>query len=321
MIVYGTRLCGRVNEAADGSFVAMRFVHIWYIPLIPIGSWEVYEQHDDGFSGRSIPFSFKALFAAWFRTLLVFTILGCLAGVVMLAIQLLADGFSVWNAELQVREINWPVIAGLPVALIVGIGSLLAYRGSYSWFSSAAEESGWDPGYAEEHPLEGQILAVAGDVDAPDSTPWLIVPAATDFATINAAVEATGLVLMAPPAQAEPSSAWWTDELTRVDYAFDQATWLRTLHFAGEHAAEAKELVCEQVVWVRGTEVAEMLRSTDVRVIRLAIAAAAKLGFVTLLSALEPLRSHADAHVRQAAEVTWREIMYAGELKKRGIAA
>ncbi len=28
MIVYGTRLCGRIDEASDGSFVAMRFFHI-----------------------------------------------------------------------------------------------------------------------------------------------------------------------------------------------------------------------------------------------------------------------------------------------------
>lgn len=66
IVVYGTRLYGKVRRCGS-SFLATRFVHIWYVPLIPIGTQLVLEELDDGYRGIPAPFSFRSMFAAYLR--------------------------------------------------------------------------------------------------------------------------------------------------------------------------------------------------------------------------------------------------------------
>ena len=47
VIVYGTRFYGKV-KAAGSSFLATQFVHIYYVPLIPIGTHLILEENAGG---------------------------------------------------------------------------------------------------------------------------------------------------------------------------------------------------------------------------------------------------------------------------------
>ena len=69
VIVWGTTNAGKVEEVPGGMFhVITQFGHVYYIPLIPTGSYVVFEYTGDGgFRGASIPLSFKSMLAGWLR--------------------------------------------------------------------------------------------------------------------------------------------------------------------------------------------------------------------------------------------------------------
>lgn len=76
VIVYGSRFYGKVR-ACGSSYLATQFAHIYYVPLVPIGTQLVLEQNGDGsFKGIKAPFSFKSMFAAYLR---VWGPLACIA--------------------------------------------------------------------------------------------------------------------------------------------------------------------------------------------------------------------------------------------------
>lgn len=67
IIVYGTRFYGKV-AACGPSFLATRFFHIWYLPLIPVGTQLVLEETGGGsYRGVDAPFSFKSMMAGYLR--------------------------------------------------------------------------------------------------------------------------------------------------------------------------------------------------------------------------------------------------------------
>ncbi len=67
VIVYGTRFYGKV-QACGRSFIGTRFFHIWYLPLVPVGTQLVFESTGDG-NYRSIkaPFSLQSMVAGYLR--------------------------------------------------------------------------------------------------------------------------------------------------------------------------------------------------------------------------------------------------------------
>lgn len=71
MIVYGTRMCGRVDETQVGH-VATRFVHVWFVPLVPLGSFFVV-----GESAKPVPFSVRSVLIAYVRSFGVVATLLC----------------------------------------------------------------------------------------------------------------------------------------------------------------------------------------------------------------------------------------------------
>jgi hypothetical protein len=76
IIVYGTRFYGKVN-ACGRSFLGTQFFHIYYVPLIPIGTHLILEEHLGGtFKGIKSAFSFKSIAAAYLR---VWGPIACLA--------------------------------------------------------------------------------------------------------------------------------------------------------------------------------------------------------------------------------------------------
>lgn len=67
VIVYGTRFYGKVR-ACGRSFLSTQFLHIYYVPLIPIGTQLILEEHGDGsYKGVKSAFSFKSMMAAYLR--------------------------------------------------------------------------------------------------------------------------------------------------------------------------------------------------------------------------------------------------------------
>src|SRR4051794_6499134 len=67
IIVYGTRFYGKV-KACGSSFLGTQFVHIWYVPLIPVGTHLVLGESGNGnFRSIKTEFSFKSMMAGYLR--------------------------------------------------------------------------------------------------------------------------------------------------------------------------------------------------------------------------------------------------------------
>lgn len=67
VVVYGTRFYGKV-AACGPTFLATRFFHIWYLPLVPVGTHLVLEESGDGsYRGLPHPLSGKSVFAGYMR--------------------------------------------------------------------------------------------------------------------------------------------------------------------------------------------------------------------------------------------------------------
>lgn len=77
IIVWGQRLCGRVNQVDNEIHVATKFFHIQYIPLIPLQSFIIINHTEEKgeFKGLPIPMSIKSVLAAYLRTSLIVGVL------------------------------------------------------------------------------------------------------------------------------------------------------------------------------------------------------------------------------------------------------
>lgn len=76
LVYYGIRHYGPVDRIEGLGEVRTRFFHIWFVPLIPLGSMFVTQQLDDGVSGLKIGLSLKSVLVAWSRTAFVLSLLG-----------------------------------------------------------------------------------------------------------------------------------------------------------------------------------------------------------------------------------------------------
>ncbi len=86
IIIYGTRFYGKV-KACGRSFLTTQFLHIYYVPLIPIGTHLVLEESGSGgYKGMKSDFSVKSMLAAYLR------VWGPIACIVALCIGLSAVG-------------------------------------------------------------------------------------------------------------------------------------------------------------------------------------------------------------------------------------
>jgi len=83
MIVFGTRLFGKVDDVPGAFHVATRFFHVSFLPLIPTSSWIVLEDSkESGFmssswSGVQLPsLSWSSIGMAWLRVLSIYGTIG-----------------------------------------------------------------------------------------------------------------------------------------------------------------------------------------------------------------------------------------------------
>lgn len=82
VVIWGSGMYGKVDEVPGVCHVATRFGHLYYVPLIPLGSFAVISQNGDDIQGASLPLSFKSIITAWLRAALVIggailVIMGC----------------------------------------------------------------------------------------------------------------------------------------------------------------------------------------------------------------------------------------------------
>src|SRR5215207_6184396 len=69
MIIFGTRLYGKVDHVPGLFYVATKFFHVQFVPLVPAGSFLII---DDGSErGVAIGVSGKSILVAWLRAALV----------------------------------------------------------------------------------------------------------------------------------------------------------------------------------------------------------------------------------------------------------
>ena len=67
LLVWGTRAYGRV-DGFERQFAVTQFFHVWFLPVIPLGSTWVTEDLGDRTNGHAIRLSGKSLAAAYLRT-------------------------------------------------------------------------------------------------------------------------------------------------------------------------------------------------------------------------------------------------------------
>src|SRR5690242_18939565 len=65
IVIFGTRLFGKVDKIPGVFHVATQFAHINYVPLVPTKSWLVTSEQGKGWRGVPIPLSPKSIFIAW----------------------------------------------------------------------------------------------------------------------------------------------------------------------------------------------------------------------------------------------------------------
>ena len=67
IVIHGSRLYGKVDRVPGLFHVATRFFHIYYIPLIPLGSTVVVAETKEGWKGIKVGLSLKSILITWGR--------------------------------------------------------------------------------------------------------------------------------------------------------------------------------------------------------------------------------------------------------------
>jgi hypothetical protein len=67
IIIFGTRLAGKVDAVPRIGHVATRFFHVYYVPLIPLGTVFLTPDQTDE-TGVPLPLSGKSILVGWLRS-------------------------------------------------------------------------------------------------------------------------------------------------------------------------------------------------------------------------------------------------------------
>jgi hypothetical protein len=145
VVIYGTRLLGKVDHVPGLFYVATKFAHINFVPLFPTGSYLVIDD-GTGQKGLSIGWSLKSTLMGWLRA-------GCfVTGPILLLVGLINGhphdpSSSYWEL----------VIAGV-FLIALAILSYLPNRIGRDRAVTVAERAGLDPTFVHNHfdQLEGK---------------------------------------------------------------------------------------------------------------------------------------------------------------------
>jgi hypothetical protein len=92
MIVYGMRHYGPVDRIENVGVVKTRFIHIWFVPLVPLGSTFIVKETDDGVQGVGVGLNFRSVLVAWSRTAALIGGFGAMSVGALGAMGILIDG-------------------------------------------------------------------------------------------------------------------------------------------------------------------------------------------------------------------------------------
>lgn len=95
-------MCGRVDQVPGTCYVATRFFHLYYVPLIPLSSWVIVHgsENSAGFKGQQIPLSMKSVMFGWLQGyLIVFGLISSIRGAIKIA-DLQRKGMNLFDGEL-----------------------------------------------------------------------------------------------------------------------------------------------------------------------------------------------------------------------------
>ncbi len=135
IIIWGSSLYGKVDEIPGLGHVATKMGHLYYVPLIPMGSNFVTHQTSDGWQGASIGFSIKSVLMAWVRA---FSIVAAIAGLISCISIFTDDTIPVMT---KVLSVAW-VIAAIAVFFVTG--SAWARTATYERACNISRELGFD---------------------------------------------------------------------------------------------------------------------------------------------------------------------------------
>jgi hypothetical protein len=83
VIVWGSRLFGKVDNVPGLFHVATKCGHCQFLPLIPMESVLVFDKQRDSYRGVTIPLSGKSILVAWMRAILVMLAFGAAIGAII----------------------------------------------------------------------------------------------------------------------------------------------------------------------------------------------------------------------------------------------
>lgn len=144
-IILGQGNYGKIDVAPRVGYVMTRFFHLYYVPLIPLGSYIVVDGSEAGEEFQGVPtrLRWKSVLAAWVRTALVLSVFaGVAVGIVGLIDQM--DAKQLPSAE------------GLFVPWLLAAMSAVGY-----WLTHRSSRAGYDRAMAI-----GEALGVPADVVA-----------------------------------------------------------------------------------------------------------------------------------------------------------
>ncbi|MHA7633211.1 hypothetical protein [Corallococcus sp. M7] len=113
MVIFGSRLYGKVDEIPGVGYVATKFGHINFVPLIPLEGWLVVAEEGNGWRGSAISMSGKSVLVAWARLLFI-----------------IAGGISLFTGFLAFTNLESANAIMLGLLGLACIGGLIA---SYKW--------------------------------------------------------------------------------------------------------------------------------------------------------------------------------------------
>ncbi|MCE9557203.1 MAG: HEAT repeat domain-containing protein [Planctomycetes bacterium] len=129
-------------------YVSTKFLHIFFVPLIPLGSWVVINETDRGWEGKQIGVSLLSILMAWFRAAIVLVYLG-------IAVKMFIDMFG---SRMPLEGVHAVMFAGL--SLLCMVAFRLSYRLSVA-STKRAQQLALKLGYSE---------AEAARIDVPRGT-------------------------------------------------------------------------------------------------------------------------------------------------------
>jgi hypothetical protein len=123
IFIYGTHLYGKV-DACNGAYRATRFVHLWYLPIFPVGSILVLGGAEPEVAQVATPFDTRSIFVGYMRP---WSVVGGLASLVAF-LSALRTVVQTGLYEDALRAAFWAIVLfacfALSIVAYAGIGKL-----------------------------------------------------------------------------------------------------------------------------------------------------------------------------------------------------